>query len=268
MNSLRDLQTTCYQAFTNNDSTVLLPMVRDNGVAAEQRVAIYQNNYREIYRKTLAASFPVIEGLVGEACFEGLASKYTRTHPSRCGDLQRFGEDFPAFLDRTYGDSRFRYLPGVSELEWALEEVHLERDELPLAISEFVRFNEDDYGNLVFTARRAVRLLQSRYPVLSIWQANQPGSTAHVDLNRGGENVAVIRRGNDLQMHLLDEATFSLASELTLGAPLEDAWQPRDLALEGDDIVAAPNLASALQTVLSLGLLAEVSTAGSPPVTT
>ncbi len=268
MNSLRDLQTSCYQAFTDKDPAVLLPMVRDNGVAAEQRVAVYQNNYREIYRKTLAASFPVIERLVGEACFEGLASEYTRTHPSRCGDLQRFGENFPAFLDRTYADSRFRYLPTVSELEWALEEVHLERDEPPLAISEFGRFNEHDYGNLFFAARRAMRLLRSRYPVLSIWQANQPGSTAHVDLNQGGENVAVTRRGNDLQMHLLDEATFSLASELARGARLEDAWQPRDRALEGDDIAAAPDLASALQTVLGLGLLAEVSSADSPPVTT
>ena len=268
MNSLRDLQATCYQAFTGNDSAVLLPMVRDKGIAAEQRVAVYQNNYREIYRKTLAAGFPVIERLVGEACFEGLASEYTRTHPSRCGDLQRFGENFPAFLDRTYGDSRFRYLPYVSELEWALEEIHLERDEQPLSISEFGRFNEHDYGNLVFTVRRAVRLLRSRYPVLSIWHANQPGSTAHVDLNQGGENAAVIRRGNDLQMHLLDEATFSLASELARGARLEDAWQPRDRMLEGDDIEAAPDLASALQTVLGLGLLAEVSTAGSPPVTT
>lgn len=268
MSSLRDLQTTCYQAFTGNEPTVLLPMVRDNGVAPEQRVAVYRNNYREIYRKTLAASFPVIERLVGDACFDGLASGYTRTHPSRCGDLQRFGENFPTFLDHTYGDSRFRYLPAVSELEWALEEIHLQRDEPPLAISEFGRFNEDDFGNLVFTARRAVRLLRSQYPVLSIWQANQPGSTAHVDLDQEGENVAVIRQGNDLQMHSLDEATFFLASELARGARLEDAWQPRNRALEEDDIVAAPDLGAALQTVLSLGLLAEVSAAGSPPFST
>ena len=268
MSSLRDLQTTCYQAFTGNDSAVLLPMVRDNGIAPEQRVEVYRNNYREICRNTLAASFPVIERLVGEACFEGLAREYTLAHPSRCGDLQRFGAAFPAFLDHTYGDSRFRYLPSVAELEWALEEVHLKRDEQPLAISELSRFNQEDYGNLVFSARRALRLLRSRYPVLSIWHANQPGSTAPVDLNQGGEHVAVIRRSNDLQMHLIDEATFSLASELARGVRLEDAWQPRDRALEGDDIAAAPDLASALQTVLGLGLFAEVSTAGSPPVST
>ncbi len=268
MTSLRDLQTACHQAFAGNDAAALLPRVLGNGIAPEQRVEIYRNNFREIFRKTVAASFPVIERLVGEACLAGLASEYTRAHPSRCGDLQRFGAAFPAFLDRTYGDSRFRYLPDVAQLEWALEEAHIERDEKPMAISELGRFQEKDYGNLVFSARRAVRLLRSRYPVLSIWHANQPGSSAQVDLDSGGENVAVTRRGNDLRMHLLDEAAFSLASELTRGARLEDAWQPSGPESEGENPGAAPDLAAALQTVLGLGLFSGVSAAGTPPVKT
>ena len=156
MNSLRELQATCYQAFTGNDAAMLLPSVRDNGIAPEQRVEVYRNNYRRDFReRPLLASFPVIERLVGEACLAGLAHQYTQAHPSRCGDIQRFGAAFPAFLDRTYGDTRFRYLSGVAALEWALEEVHVERDEPPLAISELGRFHGEDLGNLVFSDRRA-----------------------------------------------------------------------------------------------------------------
>ena len=261
MNSLRDLQTTCIQGFTG-DSSRLLPLVRDNGIAPAQRVEVYRNNHREIFRKALAASYPVIERLVGDACFTGLAREYTRTNPSRSGDLQRYGENFPAFLENTYGDTRFRYLPDVASLEWALEEVHLDRDEPPLSISEFGRFDENDFGDLVFVARRAMRLLRSRYPVFSIWQANQSGSDGRIDLDQGGESVAIARQDHNLQVHGLDRATFSLAAELARGARLEDAWQPF-----GDrgrhDKEAAPDLASALQTILSLGLLAGVSAAGS-----
>lgn len=267
MNSLRDLQATCYQAFTD-DSRVLLALVRDNGVAPDQRVEVYRNNHREIFRKALAASFPVVERLVGEACFAGLAREYTRRHPSRSGDLQRYGESFPAFLEETYGDTRFRYLPDVAALEWALEEVHLDPDEPPLAVSEFGRFGEDDYGNLVFVARRAVRLLRSRYPVFSIWRANQSGSENRVDLDRGGEQVAIARRGNDLQVHKLDRPTFRLAAELARGSRLEDAWQPIDGEPGRDNDGAAPDLAAALQTILSLGLLAGVSAVGAHPVIT
>ena len=267
MNSLRDLQAACYQAFTD-DSGVLLAQVRNNGVAPDHRVGVYRNNHREIFKKALAASFPVVDRLVGEACFAGLAREYTRKHPSRSGDLQRYGENYPAFLERTYGDTPFRYLPDVASLEWALEEVHLDPDEPPLAISDLGRFEQDDFANLVFVKRRAVRLLRSRYPVFSIWRANQSESDVRVDLDRGRENVAIVRRGDDLEVNRLDRATWRLATELTRGSRLEDAWHPLDGEPEKDNIEAAPDLAAALQTILSLGLLAEVSAAGAQPVKT
>ena len=267
MNSLRDLQATCYQAFTD-DSSVLLALVRDHGIAPDQRVEVYRNNHREIFRKALAASFPVVERLVGEACFAGLAREYSRKHPSRSGDLQRYGKNFPAYLEGTYGETPFRYLPDVASLEWALEEVHLDRDEPPLAISALGQFRADDYGNLVFVSRRAIRLMRSRYPVFSIWRANQSGSDDRIDLDRGGENVAIARRGNDLQVHKLDRAAFGLATELARGVRLEDAWRPFDGEPQRDNQGAAPGLAAALQTILSLGLFAGVSAAGAQPVIT
>ena len=267
MNSLRDLQANCYRAFTD-DPGVLLALVRGNGIAPDQRVEVYRNNHREIFRKALAASFPVVERLVGEACFAGLAREYARKHPSRSGDLQRYGKSFATFLENTYGDTPFRYLPDVASLEWALEEVHLDPDEPPLAIAELGRFREADYGNLVFAARRAVRLLRSRYPVFSIWRANQSGNDGRVDLDRGGETVAVARSGNELQVHELDRSTFCLTAELARGARLEDAWQPVEREPEIDNIEAAPDLAAALQAILSLGLFAGVSITGAHRVKT
>ncbi len=267
MNSLRDLQTTCGQAFTG-ESSRLLALVRDNGVAPAQRVEVYRNNHREIFRKALAASYPVIERLVGDACFTGLAREYTRANPWRSGDLQRYGQDFSSFLKVSYGETQYRYLPDVASLEWALEEVHLDPDEPALSISEFGRFDETDYGNLVFVPRRAMRLLRSRYPVFSIWRANQSGSDDRVDLDQGGESVAIARQGHDLQVHRLDRAAFRLAAELARGTRLQDAWQPVDGASERDNNETAPDLASALQTILSLGLLAGVSAAGAQSATT
>ncbi len=261
MNSLRDLQATCLQAFTG-DSSKLLALVRDNGVKPRQRVEVYRNNHREIFRKALAASYPVIERLVGDACFTGLAREYSRINPSRSGDLQRYGQDFPGFLEGTYGDTRFRYLPDVASLEWALEEVRLDPDEAALPVSGLGRFDENDFGNLVFAARRAMRLLQSRYPVFSIWRANQSASDDRIDLDRGGENVAIARRSHDLQVHRLDRATFCLAAELALGARLQDAWRPDGGESGRERNGAAPDLAAALQTILSLGLFAGVSAAG------
>lgn len=266
MNSLRNLQQACFRAFSNGDPALLLPMVRSGGVAPEQRVEVYRNNYREIYRKALAASFPVIHRLVGESCFAGLARAYTREHPSRCGDIQHFGTNFAAFLEHTYDDTGFRYLSSVADLEWALEEIHLEPDERPLAIVELQKFSADDYCNLVFRVRRAVRLVKSGFPIHAIWRANQPGNNDRVDLDRGRENVAVARQGDDLQLHLLDDDTFALAVELARGVRLEDAWTPdagvsREIARH-----AAPDLGAALRTIMNLGLLADVAASDPPTV--
>ena len=264
MNSLRELQASCHRAFTGTDPTALEDLVHDKGIPPQQRIAVYRNNHREIYRKALSASYPVVERLAGEDCLAGLAHQYSRQHPSRCGDMQRFGARFAAFLERTYGNSQFRYLSDVAELEWALEEVHLEPDEPRLHIKQLQKFADGDYGNLVFEVCRAVRLLSSRFPVLAIWRANQPGSDARVDLNQGGQHVAVVRRGNDLQMHLLEANTFALVSELARGTRLADAWQPRTTETGESDAGAAQDLAGALQTILSLGLVAGVSPAGPP----
>ena len=259
MNSLRELQESCYQAFACGDTAALLPAVRGNGTAPEKRIEIYRNNNREIFRKSLLASFPVIERLVGEPCFAGLARGYTRKHPSRSGDLQRFGANFAAFLDGVYADSRFCYLSDVARLEWALEEVHVEPDEPPLEFAELSGFSPREHSDFVFTFRKAVRLVGSRFPILSIWKANRPGNDSRVDLDQGGENVAVFRRRDDLLMRPLDGDAFALALELARGVRLADAW-------ESDR--AAPDLAAALQAIMSFGLLAEVSLADPPSAIT
>ena len=267
MNSLRSIQAACYRAFTSDGPASLAGLVRSNGTTPEQRIEIYRNNNREICRKALTASYPVIERLVGDTCFAGLAREYTRVHPSRCGDLQHFGTNFAAFLDRTYANSRFSYLCSVADLEWALEEVHLEPDERPLAVPELDRYGRDDYGDLVFTIRRAVRLVGSRFPCLSIWRANQPGNDDRVDLDRGGEKVSVVRHGDDLRMHLLDDDTFALAAQLAAGERLQDAWNPRTRGPEGTDLGAASDLTVALRTLLGLDLFAGAAPGGSPSVT-
>ena len=268
MNSLRELQEACYRAFALGDTAALLPAVRGNGIAPELRVEVYRNNSREIYRKALTASFPVVERLVGETCFAGLTQKYTREHPSRNGDLQQYGTQFAALLDSVYANSRFSYLSDVARLEWAIEEIHLEPDEPPLELAALGKFSPAHFGNLVFTVRRAIRLVESSFPILSIWRSNQPGNDTRVDLNQGGENAFVARQGNDLNLGRLDNNAFALASALARGLCLADAWNPRSDSTHGDRAHTAPDLAEALGAILNTGLFADVTAPDPPPANT
>ena len=259
MNSLLELQEHCYRAFMLDDSTALQLAVRNNGVSAEHRIQIYQNNARETFRKALLASYPVIERLVGSECFAGLALKYMREHPSRSGDLQGFGTGFADFLTEVYENTRFSYLADVARLEWALEEVHLEPNEELLEPAELSTVSEADHPTLVFRLRKAVRLVRSPFPVLSIWRANQPGADTRIDLDKGAEQVAVLRSGDDLKMHPLDPDSFALATSFAHGASLQEAYESLSSDLDEKTDAESPNLAAALQSVMGLGLLSSFS---------
>jgi hypothetical protein len=223
MNSLRELQRLCERAFLRDDSGPLLAYLGSDRIPASARIEVYQNNARETFRKTLARAYPVIERLVGVACFRGLAAMYMREHPSRSGDLQNFGAAFADFLDGQYGSTEFRYLGDVARLEWAIEEALLEPLCAPLSLVALGTIDPEHYATLIFETVPSLRLVGSDYPVLSIWRANQNEAAEEVDLAQGGEQLALRRTDGDVEMRRLEPATFALACCLARGMTLADS---------------------------------------------
>ena len=252
MNSLRSLQDQCYRAFLLGDAEALLPELVSREIPASISVQVYQNNARETYRKALVASYPVIERLVGEDCFRGLAQKYMRDYPSTSGDLQNFGVVFPTFLFELYRDSDYAYLPDVARLEWSVEEVQLAGESERIDLDALSRLDPGRYANVRFSRSESARLVCSPYPILSIWRTNQPGQEADVDLDSGAEQVVVRRHEGSVDLNLINPIATSLAAHLDAAETLDGAAQA--LASElGDD----PNFdfTTALQQLTSSGLL-------------
>jgi hypothetical protein len=257
MSSLREIQQRCYRAFVFGEADDLVPALIGTTIPASAQIQVYQNNARETYRKALLASFPVVGRLVGEDCFAGLAVKYMRQFPSEQGDLSRFGAAFADFLQALYGASEFAYLPDVARLEWALEEVHLEPDQAQLDAEALGGVDPLDHGRLTFSLRRATRLVDSHYPILTIWRANQPDRSGDADLGSGAEPIAVLRRGDDVELHRLNRTTWQLASQFARGTSLERAFEA--IGGGGAGRPSAPDLAAALRTLIGLGLIAAFS---------
>lgn len=224
MNALHRLQRDCEHVFRGADAAPLLPDIVGNAIPAATRIEVYRNNAGEICRKALANTYPVVERLVGDACFRSLASEYLDTHPSTSGDLQHFGREFPAILDTLYAESEYGYLGDVARLELAIEAALLERESEAFDLDALANVPPDRLGDVVFTPAPSFRLVGSQYPLLSIWRANQPGGEESVDLSRGGEYVAVRRVGDEVEMRLIDRAAFILGRALTGGASLNQVW--------------------------------------------
>jgi len=212
MISLRELQLRFYDAVMGGDASGGLALLAGNGIPPACRMGVYRNNAREGFRKALAATYPVVERLAGPECFRQLAWRYARRHPSRSGNLDDFGRRFPRFLESRFGRSRFDYLPDVARLEWLCQEVLSADDRTPLDVSSLAEVDISRCAALCFSANPACRLLHSRYPVLRIWRANQPGSRDDelIDLDAGADHLLIRRGIQGVELHALatDEFTF------------------------------------------------------------
>jgi hypothetical protein len=234
------------------------PCVWDNGLSATARLRIYRNNRYASLSGALAAVFPVIGRLVGEACFARLAHEYVRAQPSLSGDIHHYGHRFGEFLAGIAQLRDYPYLPDVAELEWAYHAVfHTE----PRAASTPAVLHQvpgEWYPELRFALQPAARLLASEFPVLRIWQVNQPDWRGEdgVDLGEGGSRVLVMRRGTDIQFEPLDAAEFAWLAALQRGDALRVALEEA-LALD-----PAFDLGAALARRFAGGVIV---TADSPP---
>ncbi len=205
-------------------SGAALPVV-DNGIAAVERLAVYAGNARGNFQSALESSYPVIRRLVGADYFEQCARAFQHEHPSRSGDLQPAGARFPAYLDLLHRDSEYRYLGDVARFEWLLEEACLAADHAPLDLARLAAVAPENYDGLHFRLHPSVRLFESPYPCLAIWQANTAADEPPmIDLQGAPrQRLAIVYSRGDLRFHALSAGEHSFLASLQAGAPFAAA---------------------------------------------
>jgi len=252
MSTLRELQLGFAEAVTSAPAAErFATRIRSHGLDGARRVQIYRNNLAATLSGALEAVFPVIRRLVGEGFFAAAARGYIRACPSVSGDIHRYGARFGAFLAALPGTEGLPYLSDVAALEWAYHEVFHTEPTPPLDADALRAVPPEQYAELRFALQPAARLLTSEYPVLHIWQVNQPDwqGEPRVDLGEGGCSLLVLRHGPGLELEALTTAEAlwleALGQDLPLVSALEQA-----LAVDPDF-----DLATALARRLAQGVL-------------
>lgn len=249
---LRDLQLRMQRAIMRDEPSVasgLLSPGPAGSPSSAERLSIYRGNWRVGYARALAAGFPVIARLVGEACFDQLAGACLDQHPSTSGDLNESSRHFPSFLAGRYAATEFCYLADVARLEHLYASLDSAPDADPISL-ERLQSMVVDGTDLRFRLHPRTGLLESAYPVSRIWITNQPDATAEtIDLDSGAEQLLVRAHGGGLELHRLRPAEFALLAGLASGATIVDALAE---ALEGSP---AADPARTLHRVFAAGAL-------------
>lgn len=163
-----------------------------------KRFGVYRNNVMVSLIDALADSYPVVQVLVGEAFFRAMAREFVYQSPPRSPVLAWYGSDFPDFIADFPPVAELPYLADVARLEWLRIESWQSADCKPMTERELSGFlvDENQLASTQIVLHPALRLLSSKYPVVSLWSAHQSDeaelSLSAIDLD-AAETALLVR---------------------------------------------------------------------------
>ena len=217
-------------ALLDPEAAVPAGVVDPWGQPAPKRFSVYRNNVASSLTRALEAAFPTVRKLVGDAFFAAMAGVFLRAHPPTSRMLMLYGADFAGFLEGFPPVAHLGYLPDVARVDQAMRESYHAADSAPLPEAEFQRLIGSDIAGLRLTLAPSLRLVRSRWPVVSIWAANHAGGPKPVP---APEDALILRPEFDPRPHVLPKggADFieALLSGLRLGEAVDRAGEDLDL---------------------------------------
>ena len=223
---------------------------------------VYQANAHASALRALESVFPVLQQLLGPESFAGLSRAYWHESPPARGDLAWLGAQLAMYLEgQPHLLEETPYLADLARLEFALAQAETAHD-AELDATSLQLLAELDPKYLRLQLMPSVAVLNSRFPVLSIWQAHQVTEFEHADrfadartklLAREGEGILVFRLGWRAQAQLVSSAECNWLQALMGGT---------NLALALDVAGSAFDFQAWLAEALRLGWLMGASRVG------
>jgi Putative DNA-binding domain len=210
-------------AGSGGEGEAFAPHLAGEPSLARRRLGLYRRAIESNLRRALRCAYPVLARLVGDGFFDEAARQFGHASPPDGADLNRYGAGFPGFL-AAYGPAAdLPWLADVARLEWAWHESLMAADSPGLDFAALARVPEAAQYGLRFEFRAGVRLVRSSWPVLAIWEANQPERDGQADREEGADDVLVWREEMRVRLALVEPREADFVASLLQGAGLEEA---------------------------------------------
>ncbi len=239
----------------NDDAAAFAACVVDDGLAPTARVQVYRNNVRAMFAGALERTYPVLRQRVGEGYLAKLAAEYRSDHPSHSGDLHWIGRLFPEWIGTRMAGTDYAWLADLARLEWACEEALVSECLQPAPADSLARLAPEQLAGARLALQPGLRTISSSFPVWSVWQANQPGSSGEtVDPSLGPEHVVLAPDPAGLVLHSVPADRYLFVEQLAADRTLEDAIDASALPIE--------RLGETLAWLFGAGLVTHVAVPG------
>jgi len=223
-----------------------------SGATPVRRFTVYRNNVIMSLTEVLAAYFPVVQRLLGQAFFQATVREFIISHPPSSAILSRYGADLPGFLADFEPVADLPYLPDVARLEWLQQRAYHAADAVALDADRLSQVDAGAVANMRLAFHPAAFVLASCFPVFSIWRTNTfDDEVVAVTPDTGGQAVLIVRPSLDVQTLLLPRGADVFIAALILGATVAEAFE-RTHAAEPDF-----DLSATLSALIELGALVD-----------
>jgi len=171
MSALSQVQGDFQHYLLHGDTAVEKHVVGTARVPVATRLAIYGGAYRSRLADALAANFPALARLLGEADFRRLAGEYVRAHDSPFFSIRYYGDALAQFLATREDYTAAPVLAELARWEWAMTGAFDAADATPLAHEALARVSPQRWAQLRFTFHPSLQRLTLWWNVPQLWQA-------------------------------------------------------------------------------------------------
>ncbi|MCH8614494.1 DNA-binding domain-containing protein [Sphingomonas sp. SM33] len=181
-------------------------------------LAVYRNTVIHGAVEALRSNFPVVEQIVGEEMFAGIAAEFSTSFPPRSPVLALHGEQFAEWLAEQAWIGDLLYLPDVARVE----RLHVEC--LMAADADALAGEPTGVPGLQLRLHPAVRFGWLRTPGMSIWLAHQRPMPSVIEPDWKSEG-ALFARPSPFVMHTprIGAAAHRILSGIRLGERVEQS---------------------------------------------
>jgi hypothetical protein len=219
---------------------------------ADSGLAVYRNNVMSGLIKVVAARFPVVRRLLGEDPFLQSIRRFIVAEPPQSPLLLDYGDGFPQFLRRLGDDAGIGYIADIADLEIARGKAYHAADAAPLPPQAFAAIPAQQLAGLRLSLHPSVSLLQSRFPIVSLWHASQ--EAGEVALPQWRPEAALIARPMlEVEVWNLPPGGFAFLTALQRGATMAEAAEAATHAAPDFDL--AVNLSVLIEARIVTGFL-------------
>ncbi|MEF1290271.1 HvfC/BufC N-terminal domain-containing protein [Vibrio sp. M260118] len=225
--SLADLQHTFAQALHYQATGEECNISNDN-FSADERMQIYRNNFIISLSDVLQATYPMLNALWGEECFEQIARQHVLDYPLEAGDVSHYGEHFDTTIERFPAVIEAApYSLEVARYEWHIDLAQQQSNQISLAdallpLAHLAQVPVAQQPQIQLHLKPGVMAFQSPYALFSLQQAINSNNFEGLNLEQAQQGLIASSLESEVWTLALDTDPYQLLSFLQSGCMLTE----------------------------------------------